>query len=83
MMSIGLLLLSGVAHSVEDSWPYTWPVMLLGLLWAPGLGWARWLSTRKPVGRLQLGIDAAWIGMGTASPCCSQSSRSVCGGPTT
>jgi hypothetical protein len=66
MMSIGLLLLSGVAHSVEDSWPYTWPVMLLGLLWAPGLGWARWLSTRKPVGRLQLGIDAAWIGMGTA-----------------
>jgi hypothetical protein len=66
MMAIGLLLLTGVAHSLEGAWPYTWPIMLLGLLWAPGLGWAQWLSRNNPVGRLQLGIDAAWIGMGTA-----------------
>ncbi len=66
MMALGLLLLTGVAHTVEGSWPYAWPVMLLGLLWAPGLGWARWLARAKPVNRLQLGIDAAWIGAATA-----------------
>lgn len=66
MMSIGLLLLAGVAHSLEGTWSFTWPVMLLGLLWAPGLGWAQWLARDKGINRLQLGIDAAWIGMATA-----------------
>jgi len=66
MTSLGLLLLTAVLHTMEGAWSSAWPVMLLGLLWAPGLGWARWLSRNQVVTGLQVGIDAAWIGMATA-----------------
>jgi hypothetical protein len=36
------------------------------VLWAPGWGWARWLTARgdAPPSMLQLGLDTTWIGIG-------------------
>jgi hypothetical protein len=41
-------------------------LVLPAVLWAPGLGWARWLQARgaAQAAPLQLGIDAAWISIG-------------------
>lgn len=76
MTVLGLTVLTAVAIAADAPW---WLVMTLavpGVLFAPGLGWARWLlrrqargerdPTRAPVTGLQLGIDAAWIAMAWA-----------------
>ncbi len=45
-------------------WALIAVLALPGLLWAPGLGWARWLARARPVSRLQLGLDSAWLSLG-------------------
>ncbi len=59
MLAIGL-----VAFGAATSW--SWFLLIPALLWAPGWGWARWLSRHTTTNRLHLGIDAAWIALACA-----------------
>jgi len=65
---IGLVGLAFTAVLLGIGAPW-WLLGLFGLpavLWGPGLGWARWLRQDTDATALQLGLDAAWIGMALA-----------------
>lgn len=74
MIAGGLLLAAAAALArfgaawpeADPGRPWAWIAVLSlpGLLWAPGLGLAAWLGREAPPSRLQLGLDAAWIGLG-------------------
>ena len=65
MIGLGLILLAMglVGAGMPDP---TWVFLIPALLWAPGMGWARWMAKDGPRNRVHLGIDAAWVSMGTA-----------------
>lgn len=44
--------------------PWFWIVLIPLLMWAPGLGWARYLARDKPLNRVHLSVHAAWLSMG-------------------
>lgn len=64
MIPIGLLLLAAGIVAAGAPWWVQGVVVLPAILWAPGVGWARWLNRAAPPGGLQLVLDAAWVGLG-------------------
>lgn len=76
MSALGLALLTWVALHTGAPWWLRTVLAVPALMYAPGLGWARYLLARRrgidatpgpddraPVTGLQLSIDAAWIAM--------------------
>ena len=63
MMALILLLVAMGLVGLGASTGWIWVVLIPALLWAPGWGWARWLSRDGTTNRLHLGIDATWIAL--------------------
>ena len=68
MIAIGWVLLAGVLLSLGEGvpWELRGLIILPALLWAPGDGWARWLSRNRRVSSIQILIDGSWLGLAVA-----------------
>ena len=68
MIAIGWVLLAGALLYLGDAipWELRGLIILPALLWAPGDGWARWLSRNNRVSSIQILIDGSWLGLAIA-----------------